>query len=348
MEKVSVILPMYNVEKYLPQCIQALDNQTYHHVEYLFIDDGSSDNGASIIIQKANTDSRFVYFKKENGGAASARNFGIEKATGQYIMFYDPDDYLYPDAIESMLYPMINNPQVNVVVSKYNRVYEGKKPLGAYFYKFQRTIDTSQLGDTVFENKSLFYNMYQAPWGKMFRSTIFVDRWVRFPEIAFYEDLLFTIKHFPDFGKILFIDKITIDYLVRPGSSMTTNNNEQLIKMLGIKSDVDDDLESNSLLKIMELETIRSYQQRNIYEEFKAELEFIYIQHIIFGLSYRLKISTLKNKKEGYKQLLNAVKLHFPNAEKNKYLQKESFLLRGYCSVFMKNAKIMNLIFGKK
>lgn len=344
MKKVSVILPVYNVENYLSKCIESLSNQTYQNVEYLFIDDGSMDNSGAIITEKSANDSRFRYYKKENGGVSSARNLGIEKKTGDFIMFYDPDDYLYPDAIENLIEPMLKDSDINVTVSRYRRTYEGKRPLSDYLYQFQRKCNTSSTGDTVFENKSLLYNMYQAPWGKMFRASIFDNPNIRFPENTFYEDLIFTTKYFPEFGKVLFVDKITVDYLVRPGSAMTTNNDKNIMLMLGLEQNTT----KQSLLEVMNKEIIKSYKERNIYNEFQAELEFMYIQHIIFGLSYRIKASNLQNKQDAYSIVQSEVIKQFPDANKNIHLQKESFILKKYCALFMNQSKIMNFIFKNK
>lgn len=130
--KVSIIVPIYNVEGYLEQCITSILRQTYTNLEILLIDDGSKDNSRSIIEQYAKLDHRIIPLFKENRGAASARKYGIEHATGDYITFVDGDDYIRLDAIELLIniafknrfdiicgtisyyYPKLNNKVINI------------------------------------------------------------------------------------------------------------------------------------------------------------------------------------------------------------------------------------------
>ena len=103
-ELISVIVPIYNVEKYLRTCLNSLLEQTYENFEVLMINDGSTDSSATICQEYAERDSRFVYFEKENGGLASARNFGIDHSKGMYISFIDSDDWV----VETYLLDLYN------------------------------------------------------------------------------------------------------------------------------------------------------------------------------------------------------------------------------------------------
>ena len=104
MEKISVIVPIYNSEKYLKECIDSLINQTYTNIEIILVDDGSEDNSPEICIHYSNIDKRIRYFSKSNGGVSSARNYGISKAKGEYIAFADADDCM----TKNMLFEMYN------------------------------------------------------------------------------------------------------------------------------------------------------------------------------------------------------------------------------------------------
>ena len=106
-ELISIIVPIYNVEKYLRQCLDSIMNQTYQNFECLLINDGSPDNSANICREYVDKDSRFKYFEKENGGVSSARNLGIEYSKGEYITFIDSDDWVDSDYLE-LLYMKIN------------------------------------------------------------------------------------------------------------------------------------------------------------------------------------------------------------------------------------------------
>ena len=103
MQKISIIIPVYNVEKYIRKCVDSILSQTYKNLEIILVDDGSLDNCGKICDQYAKIDNRVVVIHKQNGGLSSARNIGIEKATGEYLMFVDSDDSLEKIACESLI-----------------------------------------------------------------------------------------------------------------------------------------------------------------------------------------------------------------------------------------------------
>ena len=126
MSKVSIVVPIYNVEKYLEQCIDSIINQTLKDIEIILVDDGSPDNCPQICDDYAKKDSRIKVVHKKNGGLSSARNAGIEVATGDYIGFVDSDDYIELDMYEKMYSIAIEN-NVDFVMSDYYRVSDGGK-----------------------------------------------------------------------------------------------------------------------------------------------------------------------------------------------------------------------------
>ena len=117
--KVSVILPVYNVGKYIDRCMESLVHQTYSNLEIILIDDGATDNSPQICDDWTIKDKRVKVIHKENGGVSSARNVGLKNASGEYLMFVDPDDYISLDAIEKFIAKM---PEYDCVYSKYNIV----------------------------------------------------------------------------------------------------------------------------------------------------------------------------------------------------------------------------------
>ena len=102
---VSIIVPVYNLEGYVTNCLNSLVNQTYRNLEILCIDDGSTDKSADMIKAFAEKDDRVIYLYKENGGVSSARNMGLDMFKGEYVMFVDGDDYLHPQAVEMLFFP---------------------------------------------------------------------------------------------------------------------------------------------------------------------------------------------------------------------------------------------------
>ena len=107
-EMVSIIIPVYNVEKYIVECLESVVNQTYENLEIILVNDGSTDNSKEICLEYAQRDQRIKLYSKENGGLSSARNYGLSKVTGNYVFFLDSDDYLVTDTIENLLNMLIN------------------------------------------------------------------------------------------------------------------------------------------------------------------------------------------------------------------------------------------------
>ena len=138
-ELVSVVVPIYNVEKYLDRCINSIASQTYSNLEIILVDDGSPDNCPSICDEWAKKDSRIVVIHKDNQGLGMARNTGIDNATGKYIFFFDSDDYVDVSIIEKCVNSAIEYGS-EVVVFGRNDVYDDGK-ISPYSIKTQKKQD---------------------------------------------------------------------------------------------------------------------------------------------------------------------------------------------------------------
>ena len=134
-ELVSIVVPIYNVENYLRQCLDSIMGQTYQNFECLLINDGSPDHSADICREYVSKDSRFKYFEKENGGVSSARNLGIERSEGAYITFIDSDDWVESDYLE-VLYKALIDEKADITVSTYKQF--NIKDGCFYIHSFQR------------------------------------------------------------------------------------------------------------------------------------------------------------------------------------------------------------------
>lgn len=126
MDKISVIVPIYNVEKYLNKCIDSIVNQTYKNLEIILIDDGSTDGSGDICDEYAGRDMRIKVFHQENKGVVAARKVGIKNATGEYIGFVDGDDYIDSNMFAE-LYHLINKKEADIVSSGWKREYRGSE-----------------------------------------------------------------------------------------------------------------------------------------------------------------------------------------------------------------------------
>ena len=134
MQKISVIVPVYNIEHYIEECIKSILNQTFKEFELLLVDDGSTDSSLNICRGYEKKDNRIKVIHKKNGGLSDARNVGIEKACGKYICFIDGDDFIANDTLENM-YNLILKNNSQIAVCNMVRYYEDEDT-GVFFFFF--------------------------------------------------------------------------------------------------------------------------------------------------------------------------------------------------------------------
>ena len=159
-EKITVIVPVYNVENYLNKCLDSLINQTYKNLEIIVINDGSTDNSGEICQEYAQKDNRIVYIEKENGGPSDARNAGLDRMTGSYVTFVDSDDWIELDYVE-ILYKKITEYQADIAVGNY---YSFNEAEGMYYLH----IFGDSYYEKVYDNVSIFENLYESQEMKSF------------------------------------------------------------------------------------------------------------------------------------------------------------------------------------
>lgn len=184
MEEISVIIPVYNVQKYLSRCLMSVITQTYNQLEIILIDDGSTDNSGKICDEYAKNDARISVIHKKNGGLSDARNVGIEKATAKYITFIDSDDYIHPNFIEKM-YDLIIQYDADIVsvssksTSKAENIFVHSDKTE---YENPKSFSTREAFEMLCYQKGLTHSI----WGKLYRKELFNN--VRFPKGKLYED----------------------------------------------------------------------------------------------------------------------------------------------------------------
>ena len=215
---ISIVVPVYKVEKYLDMCINSIVNQTYFNLEIILVDDGSPDKCPVICDEWAKRDSRIKVIHKNNGGLSDARNKGLDNATGEYVMFVDSDDKIHPQMIEIMLEEMKNN-NAEICVGSYRRI---------------RLIDEQFQNINPYETKiisknSAFMNFYSekeeqfvTAWGKLYKRKLFKE--IRFPFGKLYEDTYVTFMLYDIANKIIEIPLQFYYYLQRNDSIMGINN----------------------------------------------------------------------------------------------------------------------------
>ena len=180
---ISVIVPVYNIEKYIEHCILSILNQTYSDFELLLINDGSTDSSYEICKKWEDSDTRIKVISKPNGGVSSARNLGLDIASGEYLFFIDGDDRLTPDCFEKLMQHM--TPDVDFVSAEYQEVAdEGfSVPINASEHKnFEGILTQKEIIHDCYNFK--FYT--KVVWAKLFRKELWDD--VRFNHMLYSED----------------------------------------------------------------------------------------------------------------------------------------------------------------
>lgn len=216
---ISVIVPIYNVEKYLPRCINSILAQTFTDFELLLIDDGSNDNSGKICDEFAEIDNRIRVFHKENGGVSSARNFGIDNANGQWIYFSDADDRVDKNGLNTLI--KLTSNQIDLVMAGY-KVYDENGTI-KYDTRLKDNPQYLPPSQALIEMYSPMYNYYQGfLWSKLFRNSIIRKNSHKFNSKIFYnEDRLFIFEYICLSKKdVCYSDTPVYNYYIREDSAM--------------------------------------------------------------------------------------------------------------------------------
>ena len=221
-DKITVIVPVYNVENYLRKCLDSIIAQTYKNIEVIVVNDGSTDASGQICQEYTQIDNRIVYIEKENGGLSEARNVGLDKMTGSYVTFIDSDDWAELDYVE-ILYKKIIEYQADISVGNYYSYNEDEETY--YFH-----IYGDSYYEKVYDNISIFENLYESQemksfalisaWGKLYKAKLF--DYLRFEKGKLGEDGYFNQKMYLSVNKVVYLNKGLYAYRQRSGSITNT------------------------------------------------------------------------------------------------------------------------------
>ena len=304
MKKVSVIVPVYNAEKYLRECLDSLVNQTLKEIEIIVVNDGSKDNSLSILreYEKKHKDKVIVIDNKENQGIGRTRNNGLKKATGEYIGFMDSDDYADLNMYEEY-YEFAKKNKLDIATGYYTKLINNNKEVFKNEY-FEIT--------NYQNNKNIINLIDYGPANKIFKNNIIRENKILFEEKLKYEDMPFVLKNVYHSNKIGHINKSLYCYRVHRNSETTTMD-KRVFDMFEILNIVN-----------------RYYKVKN------EEIEYLNIRQIT---RYMLQQKYQKDKKlkrefinKGYK-ILNE---KYPGWKCNDYYKQENKLKR-----VIKNNKIL-------
>lgn len=229
MSKISIILPCYNVEKYLAKSIESVLDQTYSDFELLVVIDGSPDNSKQIAEKYAIADKRIKVFEKENGGLSDARNYGLERAEGEFIYFMDSDDWIEPDLLEDNL-KILESENLDFVVFGYIQDNTDKEERVLSSQEKLPNVELWEKSDPQLQIDGHHLGLLGYAWNKLYRKS-FLDRHnFRFEKgISLVEDILFNAPIYSASDQIRFNKKAYYHYLNRPVVTlMKTFHTDQL------------------------------------------------------------------------------------------------------------------------
>ena len=308
--KLSIILPIYNVEDFLEECLDSLVNQNYSSYEVIAINDGSTDNSLKILRKYEKKYPKLIkVIDKENGGLSAARNDGIKLAQGEYLFFVDSDDCILPNSLE--------------ILGKY--LHEDYDVI-EYPFMVGTSIDNSKL-DPMFNNtiedirKRMIVGKPCAQ-NKICRKTLFEKNKIEFLKGVYYEDLATTPKLALYTNKIKFIDEPLYFYRIRENSIITNKDYNP---------------------KVDAIFPVLKQLKEHFKNKYPEEIEYLHIEHLLRSASIRyFDFGTCQ---EQLDKIVNIMKENYPKWNKNKYYQKESIKKRIICRLFYnKQYKLISLL----
>ena len=227
MPKISVIIPVYNAEKYIDKMINSILCQTITDIEIIIINDASTDNSLSICNNYAKEDSRIKVISKDNEGVSKARNLGMECSKGEYIMFLDADDWVENDMCEIM-YNKIKLVEADICFCNHIMEFDNRNEkinfgISKCFVKKEEIAEEVILPliEEKDTNKIHLRASFRSPWGKLFKRSIIIDNNIRFkPELSIGEDFIFDIEYLSLANKVTFIDNYLYHYRINNQSAL--------------------------------------------------------------------------------------------------------------------------------
>lgn len=291
MPKVSVIVPVYNVEKYIRKCLETLMEQTMQEIEIIIVNDGTKDNSMNIVREFVEKyPEKIVVLEKKNGGLSDARNYAIPYAKGEYIAFLDSDDYVEKTIYEEM-YEIAKKENSDMVECD-------------FYWEYPNKIK-KDVGEKYHNKKEMLEKVRVVAWNKLIKREILEKTQITFPVGYRYEDVEFTYKLIPYLKKVSFLKKPCVHYVQREGS-ISNSQNER----------------TKEIFEILE-HVIEFYKEKGFYEEYQEQLEYVYARFLFCSSFLRMvKIQDKNIRKDLLNQTWENVNQKFPNWKKNKILRK--------------------------
>ena len=232
---ISIIVPVYNAEKYLSRCIESILNQTHRNIQLVIINDGSTDGSLEIIERYALADGRILLINKENTGVSDSRNKGLDIATGEFVGFVDADDYIEPNMYEVLLQE-ITDADAAICCCGYRQEFEN--------YRYDISINERQVFYSTEEIISQYLRqdirngIFDGNWNKLFRTELLKN--IRYEDIKHGEDILFQFKAFLNSSRVVCVPDLLYHYISNKNSATNTKFNKNKLSIIKVADEIKD------------------------------------------------------------------------------------------------------------
>lgn len=304
--KVSVVVAVYNLEKYLPRCLDALVSQSLEEIEIICVDDGSTDSAPQIIDEyQSRFPNKVKAFHKANGGEFTTRNYGLERAVGEYVTFVDTDDYVEKNWAEK-LYNIAKENDADLAVCAFERIdLNTNKVVATNMNNFGNSVKMIHPNDDFL----LFIN--PSPWNKLYKREKVSD--LRFLPFRGFNDAMFLVSSYTRIKKIAFTKDVLYHYYLRYDSQIHSVNVQ--------------DVEN---LKKYLLEVKNMYIESGKYDEMKYILDSFAFLHLCTSVMYRVSYDKNVNMKEMLHKTIAYMDKNFENWRKSPFFKFGYSIKRGF------------------
>ncbi len=272
MTKISVIIPVYNCEEYIEESVMSILNQSFKDIEVIAIDDGSSDNTLNILREMESSDSRLCVYSQENQGSSIARNKAMDMASGDYIYFFDADDYLVEDGLEKAFSNAIGNDS-DIVLFRYEQYRDDKffEYIDLDMEKQFPNEDYNNFTFNVYDYKKIAFKGPFAPWYKLYRREFLDSKdYFSFPENLNHNDVPFHVKTILKASKISFVPEYLYHYRTDNPNSISNKRLKRYKDIFYIIDIIEDFL-----------------KEEGLFEEFKKEFDYFVINRVTYEIRDR-------------------------------------------------------------
>lgn len=301
MNKLSVIVPIYNVADYLKSSISSIKNQTYRDFKCILVNDGSTDNSLNIAADLIKDDKRFSIVSKKNGGLGSARNYGLDMVDSEYVYFFDSDDILEKECFEKCV-EALSKSKADIVIFDYYqyRLSDNSKEL------ISNPIPNYYLSN-INKDKSILTKISNCAWNKMYKTSLFKSNNINYPEGRLYEDLGTTYNLLLKANNVIFIKEALYDYVVDRTGNIT--GNVDLNKLADIIYECD--------------KLVSFYKENNEFNNYYEELKYLCGINIIETLRKLINVKYSKEVGDFIDKCFYFLKDNFNDYPKCKYIIKK-------------------------